>query len=65
MRPTHRRIIATEEVLLREQGIHSLPQVPQPGVLFQADEPAEHLVLKASEAYFRESQQAVGNRDSS
>lgn len=54
-----------EEVLLREQGIHSLPQVPQPGVLFQADEPAEHLVLKASEAYFRESQQAVGNRDSS
>lgn len=37
--------------------------LPSLRVLLQEDQPPEHLALKASSAYFQESQRAVANRD--
>ena len=58
MQPPNKKIIAVAEVLPKDQGI------PQPVVLHQEDKLPGRLTLKASRAYFWESQRAVGNRDS-
>ena len=39
-------------------------RLPSPGILHWKDKPPGHLALKASRAYFPESQRAVGNRNS-
>ena len=54
MQPPNKKIIAVAEVLPKDQGI------PQPVVLHQEDKLPGRLTLKASRAYFWESQRAVG-----
>ena len=39
-------------------------RIPRAGLLYGEDEPSDRLPLKASGAYFQESQRALGNRDS-
>ena len=48
----------------RSKGSKPHIGLPSLGILHQEDEPPECLALKASGAYFPESQRAVGNRDS-
>ena len=48
----------------RSKGSKPHIRLPSLGILHWEDKPPEHLALKASRAYFPESQSAVGNRDS-
>lgn len=52
--------------LPKDKGLLAPHQAHQPRrFLLEEDEPPEHLALKASGAYFQESQRAMRNRDSS
>lgn len=61
---TNGRIITVVEFLLKKQEVRAPHQAPSLRILSQEDQPPEHLALKACEAYFKERQKAVGNRDS-
>lgn len=58
------RLITTAEILPKEQQFGALHWTPQPWVVQWGDELPQCLVFKVNRAYFKESQGAVGNGDS-
>ena len=60
--PTNGRIITITELLPKDQGVWAPPRDPQRGDP-ALGRPYECLALKDNGAFFRESQRAVGNRD--
>ena len=52
--PTPRRVTHTQRFSHRSEGSGSLLGVPSPRVLYQEDEPPEHVALKVSRALFLE-----------
>ena len=62
--PTNKRIITIAEVLPKDPEVQNPHQAPWTGSPALGRRAPQCLALKASKAYFQESQRAVGNRDS-
>ena len=58
------RLLQLQRFSPGSKGFESHVRFPSPGILHWEDKPPKCLALKASGAYFQESQKAVGNRDS-